>query len=212
MSGPVAPPAAPAAAQAAPQPAAPGASRGTLFGNQDFADDTSAVRRLLEQKIPAEHLSTRVGAGRARFTYVESWKAIEIANGIFGFDGWSCSIVDITPDYVEESPGRVRCGVSAIVRVMLKNGTYHEDVGFGMSENKCKGSAIENAKKEAVSDARKRALRCFGNALGNTVYDREYIEQVKVPTKHGVEPLRYDRLRARLGEGSVRQPPRQLWL
>ena len=30
---------------------------------------------------------------------------------------------------------------------MLKDGTYHEDVGFGMSEHPKKGSAIENAKK-----------------------------------------------------------------
>jgi recombination DNA repair RAD52 pathway protein len=31
---------------------------------------------------------------------VESWKAIELANSIFGFNGWSSSIVDITPDFV----------------------------------------------------------------------------------------------------------------
>jgi recombination DNA repair RAD52 pathway protein len=34
------------------------------------------------------------------FTYVESWKAIELANQIFGFNGWSSAVVDITPDYV----------------------------------------------------------------------------------------------------------------
>lgn len=36
----------------------------------------------------------------ASFTYLESWKAISIANGIFGFNGWSSSVVDITPDFV----------------------------------------------------------------------------------------------------------------
>lgn len=35
-----------------------------------------------------------------KFTYVESWKVIELANSIFGFNGWSSSIVDITPDFV----------------------------------------------------------------------------------------------------------------
>ena len=30
---------------------------------------------------------------------------------------------------------------------MLKDGTYHEDVGYGMAEHPKKGSAIENAKK-----------------------------------------------------------------
>jgi hypothetical protein len=33
------------------------------------------------------------------------------------------------------------------VKVMLKDGTYHEDVGYGMAEHPKKGSAIENAKK-----------------------------------------------------------------
>jgi DNA repair and recombination protein RAD52 len=40
------------------------------------------------------------------------------------------------------------------------------------------GIAIENAKKEAVSDARKRCLRVFGNALGNCIYDKEHIKKV----------------------------------
>jgi hypothetical protein len=33
-------------------------------------------------------------------TYIESWKAIELANETFAFNGWSCSVVDITPDFV----------------------------------------------------------------------------------------------------------------
>jgi recombination DNA repair RAD52 pathway protein len=43
--------------------------------------------------------------------------------------------------------GRFTVGVTAVVRVTLRDGTFHEDVGFGMSENPKKGSAIENAKK-----------------------------------------------------------------
>jgi recombination DNA repair RAD52 pathway protein len=34
------------------------------------------------------------------FVYVESWKAIEIANAVFGFDGWSSEIINISPDFV----------------------------------------------------------------------------------------------------------------
>lgn len=158
----------------------------TLFGNVDFEEDNKVViRRILERKMQPEHLSTRVGAGRTTFTYIESWKAIELANGIFGFDGWSSSITDMILDFIEPVCGgaRFKCGVTAIVRVTLKNGSFHEDVGFGIGENKCKGTALEKAKKEAVSDARKRALRLFGNALGNSVYDKEFIESIDVPTK-----------------------------
>ena len=36
----------------------------------------------------------------ARLTYVESHKAIELANATFGSNGWSSSIMDITIDFV----------------------------------------------------------------------------------------------------------------
>ncbi|KAJ2811667.1 DNA repair protein rad52, partial [Coemansia sp. 'formosensis'] len=49
-----------------------------------------------------------------------------------------------------------------------------------MIENaKSLGMAYEKIKKEAVTDAIKRAMRQFGNALGNCVYDKEYIRTVK---------------------------------
>lgn len=74
-----------------------------------------------------------------------------------------------------------------------------QDVGFGQSEQRQKGMAIEFAKKvflhycilviylylyfikikEAVTDARKRALRFFGNALGNCIYDKEHLKSIK---------------------------------
>eukprot|EP01098_Paradermamoeba_levis_P004744 TRINITY_DN2021_c0_g1_i2.p1 TRINITY_DN2021_c0_g1~~TRINITY_DN2021_c0_g1_i2.p1 ORF type:complete len:337 (-),score=98.49 TRINITY_DN2021_c0_g1_i2:182-1192(-) len=62
---------------------------------------------------------------------------------------------------------------------MLKDGTFHEDVGYGCAENPKKATAIEFAKKEAVSDARKRALRIFGSSLGNCLYDKEHLKKIK---------------------------------
>lgn len=59
----------------------------------------------------------------------------------------------------EQNGGRVNCGVSAVIRIQLKDGTYHEDVGYGIAENqKTKGAALEKAKKEAVSDGLKRSV------------------------------------------------------
>jgi len=169
----------------------------SLFGNEEFSSEEKVtIRRLLEQKLSNEHLATRPGANGMKFTYVESWKAIELANSIFGFNGWSSSIVDITPDFMEEVGGKFRVGVTAVVRVSLKDGTFHEDVGYGISENKNKGIAIENAKKEAVSDARKRALRLFGNALGNCIYDKEHINRVKSKVKSASSStVSYEQLR-----------------
>eukprot|EP01127_Copromyxa_protea_P015089 TRINITY_DN4293_c1_g2_i3.p1 TRINITY_DN4293_c1_g2~~TRINITY_DN4293_c1_g2_i3.p1 ORF type:complete len:338 (-),score=79.23 TRINITY_DN4293_c1_g2_i3:101-985(-) len=137
-----------------------------------------------------------------KVAYIESWKAIELANSIFGFDGWSSQIVDITPDFIEQGrENRFRVGVTAVVKVVLKDGTYHEDVGYGICENQNKGIAIENAKKEAVSDARKRALRIFGNALGNCIYDKKHIAEIKSSIKSSAtKNVSYDEIRAELDD------------
>lgn len=38
--------------------------------------------------------------------------------------------------------------------------------------------AFEKAKKEGTTDGLKRALRSFGNILGNCIYDKEFVTQV----------------------------------
>lgn len=105
-----------------------------------------------------------------------------------------------------QNTGKVSLGLSVIVRVTLRDGTYHEvdppavwcaslrfahwvqDIGYGHIEN-CKGkaAAFEKAKKEGTTDGLKRALRNFGNILGNCVYDKDYISKV---TKIKVAPVR----------------------
>ena len=61
----------------------------------------------------------------------------------------------------------------------LKDGTHHEDVGFGQSAGlRDLGASIEKAKKEAVTDAYKRALRVFGNSLGNSIYDKKHLSDL----------------------------------
>lgn len=65
-----------------------------------------------------------------------------------------------------------------------------QDIGYGHIEN-CKGkaAAFEKAKKEAATDAMKRALRTFGNVLGNCLYDKDYLGKV---TKIKVQPSKWD--------------------
>ncbi|KMU72345.1 LOW QUALITY PROTEIN: DNA repair and recombination protein RAD52 [Coccidioides immitis RMSCC 3703] len=68
------------------------------------------------------------------------------------------------------------------------------DIGYGHIEN-CTGkaAAFEKAKKEGTTDALKRALRTFGNVLGNCIYDKDYLSKVTkvkaVPTKWDVDAL-----------------------
>ncbi|KAL8766595.1 MAG: hypothetical protein Q9209_006660 [Squamulea sp. 1 TL-2023] len=64
------------------------------------------------------------------------------------------------------------------------------DIGYGHIEN-CKGkaAAFEKAKKEGTTDGMKRALRNFGNILGNCVYDKDFVAKV---SKIKVAPTRWD--------------------
>ena len=93
---------------------------------------------------------------------------------------------------MDEHPtnGKISLGLSTIVRVTIRDGTFHEDIGYGHIEN-CKGkaAAFEKAKKEAATDAMKRALRTFGNVLGNCLYDKDYLQKVQ---KIKVAPSRWD--------------------
>jgi DNA repair and recombination protein RAD52 len=64
--------------------------------------------------------------GGSNLTYLEGWKAINLANDLFDFNGWSHSIVDQTVDFIDQESGKYSIGISTIVRVTLRDGTYHE--------------------------------------------------------------------------------------
>ncbi|KAF9225997.1 recombination protein Rad52 [Gyrodon lividus] len=148
----------------------------------------ATLQAKLNKKLGPEYISQRPGpAGGPKLTYAEGWKIINLANEVFGFNGWSSNIVNITTDFVEysEESRRYNVGVTAVLRVTLRDGTHHEDVGYGMLENsKSKAAALDKCKKEAITDALKRTLRNFGNLLGNCLYDKSYTQEVvkmKVP-------------------------------
>ena len=110
--------------------------------------------------------------------YIEGHRIIHLANETFGYNGWSHSITNETigkphthlqchselkrcySDFIDQLGDKFYVGVSAFVRVQLKDGSYHEDVGYGVSEGmKSKALSIEKARKEAITDSLKRALR-----------------------------------------------------
>ncbi|KAI9023996.1 hypothetical protein DFJ74DRAFT_605718 [Hyaloraphidium curvatum] len=163
-----------------PPPPGPLPPPPALFGSVPFApDDRARIKRALGMQLGPEFVASRQGPGGAKLSYVEGWKVVNLANEIFGFDGWSSHIVGTTVDYCEVDARGISLGCSCTVRVTLKDGTYREDVGWGSIANaKDKGQAFEKVRKEAATDALKRSLKSFGNALGNCVYDKEYLKQI----------------------------------
>ncbi|KXG52522.1 Rad52/22 double-strand break repair protein [Penicillium griseofulvum] len=160
------------------------------------AQEIATLQARLDKKLGPEYISARPGAAGQKVHYLSADKCINLANEVFGFNGWSSSIQTIQIDFVEENQntGKISLGLSVIMRVTLRDGTFHEDIGYGHIEN-CKGkaAAFEKAKKEGTTDALKRALRNFGNVLGNCIYDKDYVAKVTkvkaAPGKWDVEDL-----------------------
>ncbi|KAG6830451.1 hypothetical protein H0H87_008089, partial [Tephrocybe sp. NHM501043] len=174
-----------------------GSAQPSLF-NPELSEATTlkiaALQAKLNQKLGPEYISQRPGPGGGpKLTYAEGWKIINLANEVFGFNGWNSQVVSLTTDFIDfnEESRRYSVGVTAIIRVTLRDGVFHEDIGYGMLENsKGKGAALDKCKKEAVTDGLKRALRNFGNLLGNCLYDKTYTQEV---VKIKVPPPKFDK-------------------
>ncbi|TKS73329.1 DNA repair protein RAD52 -like protein [Collichthys lucidus] len=136
--------------------------------------------------------------------YIEGHRVISLANEMFGYNGWSHSISQQNVDFVDLINGKFYVGVSAFVKVQLKDGAFHEDVGYGVSEGlKSKALSLEKARKEAVTDGMKRALKCFGNALGNCILNKEYLLAINKIPKQPPPPLDPAQTKRFEGEPSV---------
>ncbi|KAJ3569182.1 hypothetical protein NP233_g5225 [Leucocoprinus birnbaumii] len=138
----------------------------TPYANETMSEETAAriatLQVKLDQKLGPEYISQRQGPrGGPKLTYAEGWKIINLANEVFGFNGWSSSLVNVTTDFVDRSEsGRYSVGVTAV------------------------------CKKEAVTDGLKRALRNFGNLMGNCLYDKAYTQEV---VKMKVPPAKFEK-------------------
>lgn len=154
--------------------------------------EIATLQSRLEKQLGPEYISSRSGPSGQKVHYLAAEKCIQLANEVFGFNGWSSQIMDVTVDFVDENTttGKVSLGLSVTIRVTLRDGTFHEDIGYGHMENsKGKAAAFEKAKKEGTTDGLKRALRNFGNVLGNCIYDKEYLKQV---SKVKIQPAKWD--------------------
>lgn len=148
------------------------------------------LEKLLEP-LTKENVKQRDGTGGQKLSYIASHYAIDEANSIFGFDGWSTEILSLSqidrteyekPPYKPGDEPKKMVSVSYLctLRLTVKSNdrvVTKEDTGFGNGVAGYTaygiGSCIELASKEAVTDALKRCLRYFGNKFGNSLYDKD---------------------------------------
>lgn len=141
------------------------------WGERELSDaQRKQAKAALSRCLGSDHISTRQGPRNIRIPYLDVSTTIRLANEAFRYDGWSSNIISVTQDFMKEERGAWSCCYTAMVRISLPNGCYHDGIGVGNAEHVyLQADAIEKAKKSAVSDAMKRALRCFGEGLGNSI-------------------------------------------
>jgi recombination DNA repair RAD52 pathway protein len=63
------------------------------------AAEAAEIQTRLNEKLDASDISHRP-APQGTVAYLEGWKAFNLANEVFGFNGWSSEILSLTPDFV----------------------------------------------------------------------------------------------------------------
>ena len=68
--------------------------------NEYTAQEIATLQARLDKKLGPEYISSRPGAAGQRVHYLSADKCINLANEVFGFNGWSSSIQNIQIDFV----------------------------------------------------------------------------------------------------------------
>ena len=68
--------------------------------NEYTAKEIATLSSRLDKKLGPEYISARPGAGGVKVHYLAADKCINLANEVFGFNGWSSAIQNIQIDFV----------------------------------------------------------------------------------------------------------------
>ena len=134
-----------------------------------------AVTRELAKPLDPSLVSQRRGRAGRDYSYIEGHTVIDQANRIFGHGGWGFDLAGEVVlreiENVDPKTGEVRRtrAYSAPVRVTVPGAPPRTDVGFHVVAEET-GEGHETAFKGCVTDGLKRALRSFGEQLGNSLY------------------------------------------
>lgn len=161
----------------------------SFTGMSDEAQERHAkMQAMLNKSLGPEHITNRPGGGGTKLSYLEGWRAINIANEVFGYNGWFTDIKYLEADFVRATlasrpsvvltwgsstfrpprsqidynpeTARYNMGVTAIVRVRLQDGASHEDVGYGKLENaKSKADGLDKVRSLTLSEWLSRGER-----------------------------------------------------
>lgn len=64
------------------------------------AQEIATLQSRLEKQLGPEYISSRPGASGQKVHYLAAEKCINLANEVFGFNGWSSGIQNVQIDFV----------------------------------------------------------------------------------------------------------------
>lgn len=132
-------------------------------------------RHRFDAPVPTDAIMTRSQSGR-ELSYLDGHYIITQANNLLGHEEWSYTVDKyeiVQSEHKKSGNGKELHYVGYIAQVTVTwKGVTRSDVGFGQGQDADLGRSHESAIKEAATDALKRALRTFGQALGLALYDK----------------------------------------
>jgi DNA recombination protein Rad52 len=164
------------------------ARKSVEFGKREFSGSRfEEIQKRLAVPLGVDDVATRQAGGKSTVAYLETFKALEKAQEVFGFD-LSLEIKSM-PTLMHQQNGKT--AMRAVVRATLSNGCFHEDIGVGLSTLPDVAEAMRMAAKAAVSDSIKRTLQHFGPALGSCLKDKDFSADM-CATKRAPKPVSWN--------------------
>jgi DNA repair protein RAD59 len=132
-----------------------------------------------------ETLTTRKRKHNSYPTKISTHTIINLANDVFGYDGWSSQILEFEIKFEQskydhnheneqidqygDDDHDMRFGFTAygmaVVRVELTDGTFRDATGYATAVNLPRGMCLSNCRKQAITDASKNAILSFRELL-----------------------------------------------
>lgn len=146
------------------------------MSNSNLSDEQI---ELLNQPLDPKRFKTRAGGGGSTLTYLAGFDIIDTANRIFGYGSWGFDIISNEAQNVLDENGQI---VGTYYAARVKLSVYGclpiTEEGVCAVQNARNPRALidahDMARKGAITDAMKRAFRCFGNQFGNPLYDKDF--------------------------------------
>lgn len=135
---------------------------------------TQEQEDLLKQPLQASVIKERKGSHGMMLKYIKGDTAIDSANRIFGYGQWGYRVVGREHCVIEDDKkGKIEYYTADIELSVAGAAFPFPGDGMGVVTSPFTIEMHEKARKEATTDALKRALRHYGDQFGLCLYDED---------------------------------------